>query len=110
MERILPLDILSFWHNIDFRGEAAGGSLVTFHITSEIYAERSVCTNRGVGGGGWRWGVKGWVEQKQAFTVICYIFTQHNIDFSSVDDDLLGSSGFLRSEDHLDLVGLQHQI
>lgn len=48
LERILPLDILSFWHNIDFRGEAAGGSLVTFHITSEIYAE-SVCTNRGWG-------------------------------------------------------------
>lgn len=44
-EKILPLDILSFWHNIDFRGEAAGGSLVTFHITLEIYAELSVCTS-----------------------------------------------------------------
>lgn len=46
-EKILPLDILSSWHNIDFRGEAAGGSLVTFHITLEIYAEPSTCANSG---------------------------------------------------------------
>lgn len=30
-----PVDILCFWHNIDFRGKAAGGLLVTFHITLE---------------------------------------------------------------------------
>lgn len=59
-EKILPLDILSFWHNIDFRGEVAGGSLVTFHITLEIYAQLSVCTNSSGGGGGWRERVGGW--------------------------------------------------
>lgn len=49
-EKILSVDILFFWHNIDFRGKAAGGLLVTFHITLEIDAELSVCTNSWRGG------------------------------------------------------------
>lgn len=105
-EKILPLDILSFWHNIDFRGEAAGGSLVTFHITLEIYAELlSVCTNSSGGAGeggqvergtddeGRRNGRK--TGQKctdkyslsktvQAFTVMCYIFTRHRFTSTSI--------------------------
>ena len=49
-EKIFPVDILCFWPNIDFRGKAAGGLLVTFHITLEIYAELSTCAS-GWGGG-----------------------------------------------------------
>lgn len=106
-EKILPLDILSFWHNIDFRGDVAGGLLVTFHITLEIYAQLSVCANSSGGGGGWRERVGGWgrgmmkegemgrkrdectdkyssSKTVQAFTVICHIFTAHRFTSTSI--------------------------
>lgn len=88
-EKILPLDILSFWHNIDFRREAAGGSLVTFHITLEICAELSAQTAVEQGGGGQveRGRDDGRGKEPRnaspsskvlgAFTVICCLFTQH---------------------------------
>lgn len=41
-----PVDILCFSHNIDFRGKAAGGLLVNFHITLEEDAKLFTCTNR----------------------------------------------------------------
>lgn len=39
-----PVDILCFWHNIDFRGKAAGGLLMNFHITLEEDAKLFTCT------------------------------------------------------------------
>lgn len=56
-----PVDILCFWHNIDFRGKAAGGLLVNFHITLEEDAEQT--------GGGEGWMV-GWTDKKYDSSVL----------------------------------------
>lgn len=50
-----PADILCFWHNIDFGGKAAGGLLMTFHITLEKGVELFTCPSNREGGGGMCW-------------------------------------------------------